>query len=159
MDEILKILEEDARISYKELAEIAGLTEAEVKKKVKEYVEKGIIKRFKTVIDLEKVGEEKVYAIVDIKLNPVRGEGYDFTAKRISNFPQVKEVYLVSGAYDLSVLVKGDNIKDVAFFVSDKLATLDRVYHTTTHFILKKYKEYGEILFETEKNHRLAISL
>ncbi|BDC36154.1 MAG: Lrp/AsnC family transcriptional regulator [Candidatus Methanoliparum thermophilum] len=159
MDEILKILEDDARISYKELTEITGLSEEEIEKKVKEYVDKGIIKRFKAVIDLEKVGEEKVYAIVDLKLNPVRGEGYDLTAKRISNFPQVKEVYLVSGAYDLSVLVEGDNIKDVAFFVSDKLATLDRVYHTTTHFILKKYKEYGETLFETEKNHRLAISL
>ena len=158
MDEILEILEDNARVSHREIADTTDLDEEQVKKKIDEYLESGVIKKFKTVIDWEGAGEEKVYAIVDVKISPERGKGYDLIAKKISNFPQIKEVYLLSGEYDLSVLVEGENMKEIAFFISDKLATIDRVYHTTTHFILKKYKEHGEILFEKERNHRQVVS-
>ncbi|RLG58734.1 MAG: Lrp/AsnC family transcriptional regulator [Candidatus Hydrothermarchaeota archaeon] len=157
-EELLKILERDARISKSKIAEMLGVTEEEVKKKIKEFEEKGIIRKYKTVINWEKFGKEKVYALIDVKVTPQRDKGYDSVAERIMRFPEVKNLYLVSGLYDLSVLVQGDSMKEVASFVAEKLAPLEQVQSTTTHFLLKIYKEEGDILVEKEKNKRLAIT-
>ncbi len=157
-EELLKILERDARISKSKIAEILGVSEEEVKKKIKEFEEKGIIRKYKTVINWEKFGKEKVYALIDVKVTPQRDKGYDSVAERIMRFPEVKNLYLVSGLYDLSVLVQGDSMKEVASFVAEKLAPLEQVQSTTTHFLLKIYKEEGDILVEKEKNKRLAIT-
>lgn len=154
MDEILEILEKDARTDAKKIAQMTGMSEANVKKKIKSLEKKGIIRKYKTVIDRERAGEELVYALIDITVTPVRDKGYNPVAERIMRFPEVKGLYLVSGQYDLSVLVQGEDMKEVATFVSDKLATLDRVQGTTTHFILKRYKEDGDVLFERKKKSK-----
>jgi DNA-binding Lrp family transcriptional regulator len=159
MEEVLKILEKDARTDAKKIADMTGKSESEVKKTIKSLEKKGIIRKYKTVIDREKVGEEHVYALIDVTVTPVREKGYNSIAERIMKFPEVKSLYLVSGQYDLSVLVQGESMKDVATFVSDKLAPLDRIQGTTTHFILKRYKEDGDVLFEKEKkNKRQTVS-
>jgi DNA-binding Lrp family transcriptional regulator len=159
MEEILEILEKDARTDAKKIAEMTGMSESEVKKRIKQLEKKGVIKKYKTVVDWEKAGEEQVYALIDVKVTPVRDKGYDSVAERIMRFPEVKSLYLVSGQYDLSVLVRGQSMKDVAAFVSEKLAPLDRVQGTATHFILKRYKEDGDVLFEKKgKNKRQVVS-
>lgn len=159
MEEILKTLEKDARISPSQLATMVGMEEGEVKKKLKEYEQKGIILKYKTAINWEKAGKETVYALIDVKITPERDRGYDAIADRIMRFPEVKTLYLISGTYDLSVLVVGNNMKEVAAFVAEKLAPLEQVQSTVTHFILKRYKEDGDILFDKEESKRLAISL
>jgi DNA-binding Lrp family transcriptional regulator len=159
MEELLKILEKNARIDTKKIADMTGTSESKVKKKIKQLERKDIIKRYKTVVDWEKAGMEYVYALVDVTVTPVREKGYDSVAERIMRFPEVVSLYLISGEYDLSVLVKGQNMKEVATFVSEKLAPLDRVKGTTTHFILKRYKEDSDIFFEKKgKNKRRAVS-
>lgn len=155
---ILKILEKDARIPPAKIAKMIGEKKEKVEKEIKEMEKEGIIKRYKTLIDWEKVGEEKVYALIDVKVSPERNVGFDDVAKRIYHFPEVRFVYLVSGLYDFSILVEGKNMKEVAAFVSEKLATLERVQNTITHFVLKKYKEEGEILEEKAKDKRIALS-
>ncbi len=157
-NEILKILEKDARLTPAQIATMTGLTEEDIKKKIKEYEEKNIIRKYKTVINWERVGEEPVFALVDVKVAPQRDRGYDAVAERIMRFSEVKALYLISGTYDLSVLVEGGDMKEVASFVSEKLAPLDQVQGTVTHFIMKRYKEDGVILFDKEESRRLAIS-
>jgi DNA-binding Lrp family transcriptional regulator len=159
MEEILKTLEKDARISPSQLATMVGMEEGEVKKKLKEYEQKGIILKYKTAINWEKAGKETVYALIDVKITPERDRGYDAIAERVMRFPEVKTLYLISGTYDLSVLVVGNSMKEVAAFVAEKLAPLEQVQSTVTHFILKRYKEDGDILFDKEESKRLAISL
>lgn len=156
--EILSILENDARIPTSEIATMAALTEAEVKKRMKELEQNGVIKKYKTIVDWERAGEEKVTAVIDVKVTPERGKGYDSVAERIANFPEVRTVYLVSGEYDLAVVVEGKTLKEVSHFVSEKLAPLERVHGTNSHFMLKKYKEEGIVVFEKEENKRLGIS-
>lgn len=158
MDEILKTLERDARTTHEQIATMLGIPEKDVNKKIREYEKKGVIRKYKTVINWEKAGKEPVYAMVDVKVTPQRGRGYDGVAERILRFPEVINLYLISGTYDLSVLVKGSDMKEIASFVSEKLATLDQVQGTVTHFVLKRYKEDGDILFDKEEKKRLAIS-
>lgn len=158
MNQILEILENNAKATDKEIADMTGLKESEVKKEIKKLEKKGIIVAYKTAINWEKTDIESVHALVDVKVIPERGRGYDAIAERIYRFPEVKALYLVSGMYDLSVQVEGKTMKDVANFVSEKLAPLEQIQGTITHFLLKKYKENGIIYEETEKNKRLAIS-
>ncbi|MHC1566950.1 MAG: Lrp/AsnC family transcriptional regulator [Candidatus Syntropharchaeia archaeon] len=159
MIEVLKILENDARISVEEIAEMTGKSKSEIEKIISELEESGVILGFKTMINWEKIGVEKVYALIDLKITLDRDRGYDTIAERIAKFPEVRSVRLVSGQYDISVLVEGNTMKDVAYFVAEKIATLDQVRDTVTHFILKSYKEDGKILYEEEKNKRLVITL
>lgn len=155
----MEILEKDARTDAKHIADMTGMSESDVKKKIKQLEKEGTIKKYKTVVDWEKMGEEKVYAIIDVNVTPVREKGYNSVAERIMRFSEVKSLYLVSGQFDLSVLVQGDSMKEVAAFVSEKLAPLDRIQGTTTHFILKRYKEDGDVLFERKgKSKRQAVS-
>lgn len=156
--QILKILERDARISPAEIAVMLGKTEDEVRESIKKMEANGIIRRYKTVIDWEKAGREKVFAFIDVRVTPSRGVGFDDVAKRIYNFPEVHSVYLVSGDYDLRVVVGGKTMHEVAFFVAEKLATLENVLSTRTSFLLKKYKDDGDVFVETETDNRLAVT-
>ncbi|MEM2925020.1 MAG: Lrp/AsnC family transcriptional regulator [Methanocellales archaeon] len=156
--EILSILENDARVPTSDLATMVGLSEEEVIKRMKELEQRGVIKKYKAVVDWEKAGVEKVTAVIDVKVTPERGKGYDSVAERVANFPEVRTVYLVSGEYDLAVVVEAKTMKEISLFVSEKLAPLERVHGTNTHFMLKKYKEEGIVVFEREENKRLGIS-
>lgn len=158
MKEILEILESDPRIGPKEIATMVGITEAQAASKIKELEKKGIIRKYKTVIDWEKAGEEYVYAIIELKVALRERTGYDSIAERIAKFPEVRSVRLISGDHDLSLTVRGKSMKDVAFFVAEKIATLEQVQGTVTHFVLRTYKEDGDVLFEKERSERLAVS-
>ncbi|VVB96008.1 putative HTH-type transcriptional regulator [uncultured archaeon] len=158
MKEILEILEGNPRIALKEIAAMTGSTEAAVASKIKEMEKKGIIRKYKTVIDWEKAGEEYVYAIIELKVALRSRTGYDAIAERIAKFPEVRSVRLISGDHDLSLTVRGKSMKDVAFFVAEKIATLEQVQGTVTHFVLRTYKEDGDVLFEKERTERLAVS-
>jgi DNA-binding Lrp family transcriptional regulator len=158
MREILKILERDARTDPVRIAAMTGLDEEAVRRQIAEWERAGIIRRYKTVIDWERYGEEKVFAFIDVAVTPERGAGFDDIAARIYLYPEVHSVYLVSGNFDLRVIVQGANIKEVANFVAEKLATIDRVTSTNTHFLLKKYKDDGDVFAEIEADHRLMVS-
>jgi len=158
-EEILRILEENARLSDAEIARMMGIKEDEVKAIIAELESKRIIRRYKAVINYEKAGIETVQALIDVKVSPERDTGYDSVAERISRFPEVQSVRLVSGEYDLSVLVSGKTMHEVAYFVAEKIAPLEQVRNTLTHFLLKTYKENGEIYGEEEQGKRLAVTL
>ncbi|VVB92492.1 putative HTH-type transcriptional regulator [uncultured archaeon] len=158
MNEILEILENNPKIKPEEISKMTGLTEAAVASKIKEMEKKGIIRKYKTVIDWEKAGEEYVYAIIEVKVALRDRKGYDSIAERVAKFPEVRSVRLISGDHDLSLTVRGKSMKEVAFFVAEKIAPLDQVQGTVTHFVLRTYKEDGEILFEKERSERLAVS-
>lgn len=158
MKEILEILESNPRITPGEIATMIGITEAQASSNIKEMEKKGIIRKYKTVIDWEKAGEEYVYAIIELKVALRSRTGYDAIAERIAKFPEVRSVRLISGDHDLSLTVRGKSMKDVAFFVAEKIATLEQVQGTVTHFVLRSYKEDGDVLFEKERSERLAVS-
>lgn len=158
MKEILEIIESNPRITPKEIAAMTGIPEAAAASKIKEMEKKGIIRKYKTVIDWEKAGEEYVYAIIELKVALRSRTGYDSIAERIAKFPEVRSVRLISGDHDLSLTVRGKSMKDVAFFVAEKIATLEQVQGTVTHFVLRTYKEDGDVLFEKERSERLVIS-
>jgi DNA-binding Lrp family transcriptional regulator len=158
MREILTILERDARATPAQIAAQIGRTEDEVARQIGAWESEGIVRRYKTVVDWEKFGEERVFAFIDVKVMPQRGVGFDDVAERIYRYPEVHSVYLVSGAEDLRCVVAGRSIREIADFVSQKLATIDRVTGTATHFLLKKYKDDGEIFAESEADHRLMVA-
>jgi DNA-binding Lrp family transcriptional regulator len=159
MNELLEILQENDRLSPAQIATMLDISEEEVIKQIKELEEKKIIIKYGATINWEKTSKDLVYALIDVKVAPQRGVGFDAVAERIYPFPEVQSVYLMSGGYDLSVQVVGKSMKDVALFVAEKLATIDFVQSTTTHFVLKKYKEDGVIFESQEKNERLKITL
>lgn len=146
--EILKLLESDAKLSVEQIAIILDLDVDTVKKEINEYEKNGTILGYKTIVDWEKTDHESVTAMIEVKLTPQRDRGFDRVAEKIYNYPEVKSVYLMSGAYDLSVLIEGKTMKEVALFVSQKLATIESVISTATHFVLHKYKDTG-ILYDT----------
>ena len=159
LTEILKILENDARITTKQIATMTGSTSEEVTKLIKQAEKERTILKYKTVINWDKVGDEQVWALIEVKLTPQRDVGFDAIAERIYRFPQARTVYLVSGTYDLLVIVTGKTIHDVADFVATKLAPIEGVQGTVTHFMLKRYKEDGEILNEKEEVKRQPVIL
>ncbi len=159
MDEILEILEDNARIEWKDLAKLVNRSVNEVKKSVRRYEQKGIIVKYKTMINKERLkGEQPVVALIEVNVTPQKDVGFDQVAERIYRFPEVKSCYLISGTYDLLLVVEGKDIHTVASFVAEKLAPLSSVRGTVSHFMLKKYKEDGIILVKQEKNRRLAIT-
>ena len=145
--DILKLLENDARLTPSQLAIMLGISEDEVRADLKEYETNGTILGYKTVVDWEKTEQESVTAMIDVKLTPQPDRGFDRVAEKIYNYPEVKSVYLMSGSYDLSVLIEGRTMKEVALFVAQKLAPIDAVISTATHFVLHKYKDKG-VLYE-----------
>ena len=146
LKDILKILESDARTNTKQIAAATGVPEAEVIRTIQKAEQDQVILKYKTIINWDKVGDENVFALIEVKVTPQRDVGFDSIAERIYRFPQAHTVYLLSGTFDLLVIVIGKTIQDVANFVSQKLAPIEGVQSTVTHFMLKKYKEDGEIL-------------
>lgn len=155
---VLQILERDARTTPAEIAAMVGSDEAEVRRVIQECEQKKVIRKYKTIVDWERLGQDDVLAFITVQVSPAREVGFDDVAKRIYRFPEVLAVYLVSGGYDLQVVVRGPSLKDVAMFVAEKLATIDRVNSTATHFLLRRYKEDGEVLVEQEEDRRLAVT-
>lgn len=160
MNDILELLEQNARISLEDLAKLSGKKKKEVEKAIKNYEKKGVIVKYKAVINQTKIKDnhQKVLAIIEVQVTPQKDVGFDLIAERIYRFPEVRSCYLLSGSYDLLLLVEGKDIHTVAGFVSEKLAPLETVRGTTTHFLLKKYKEDGVCLTKEEGNKRLAIT-
>ena len=140
-NEILKLLEKDARTTPEQLAVMLNRDVKDIEKAIEELEANGTILGYKTIVDWEKTDYEAVTAMIEVKLTPQRESGFDRVAEKIYNYPEVKSVYLMSGAYDLSVLIEGKTLKEVALFVSQKLATIDSVMSTATHFVLRRYKE------------------
>lgn len=157
-DPLLKLLSTKARYSGAELAEMLSMTTEEVENKIADWEKEGAILGYHAVIDADKVGELGVSAFIEVKVTPERGGGFDRMAMRIARFDQVDSCYLISGGYDLLVVVDGKGLREVASFVSEKLSTIDGVLSTATHFSLKAYKEKG-FIFEQEKTEdRLLVS-
>jgi DNA-binding Lrp family transcriptional regulator len=161
MNEIAELLQKDARLTAEDIASMLNKSVAEVRDKIRQMEEDGTIIKYCAIINEEKLTKQKdkVVAFIEIQVQPEREKGFDALAERIYQFPQVTSLYLMSGRYDLLVVVEGDSLKDVAFFVSDKLSTLDNVKSTATHFLLKKYKENGAMLFKQSKLERLNVAL
>lgn len=149
---ILELLENDAKMTAEQIASSLGMSEAEVVEEIEKYEEKDIIAGYKTLIDWDKVGGDGVTALIEIKVVPQRGQGFERIAARMSQYDEVDSVYLMSGAYDIAVTVNGKSLRDVASFVSDKIAPLEYVTSTATHFVLKKFKDKGVMYTNTEKN-------
>jgi DNA-binding Lrp family transcriptional regulator len=156
---ILRILEGDARTTPKQIATMTGTPQGEVTRLIKKAEKDGTILKYKAIVNWNKVGEEKVSALIEVKVAPQRDVGFGAVAERIYRFPQARSVYLLSGTYDLLVLVSGKTMHEVADFVSQKLAPIEEVQGTVTHFMLKRYKEDGEILEGKEKVKRQPLIL
>ncbi|MBF0494061.1 MAG: Lrp/AsnC family transcriptional regulator [Candidatus Omnitrophica bacterium] len=163
MREILEILENDATVTADEIAKMLNMTPKAVKSAIKKYEKDGVILKYKTVINKELLhtedGAEGVRALIEVKVAPERNVGFEHVAERLYHFPEVKSCYLMSGTYDILVIVEGKSLRNVAGFVSEKLSTVDHIRGTATHFILKKYKEDGDILRQPERSKRPAITL
>ena len=159
MDDILELLEQNARVSVADLAKLTGKSKKDIEKSIKSYEKKGVIVKYKTVINKEKVKDQKgVVALIEVQVTPQKNVGFDVVAERIYRFPEVKSCYLLSGTYDLLLLVEGEDIHTVASFVAEKLSPLSAVKGAVTHFMLKKYKEDGVVLVKDGKTKRLAIT-
>ncbi len=157
-EELLKIIERNSRIDLKELAVILGVEEIDVVNELQALEDEGIICGYHTMIDWEKTSIEKVSALIEVRVTPQRGQGFDNIAERVYKYPEVTSVYLISGGYDLLVTLEGKSLKEISGFVSDKLSTLDSVLSTATHFILKKYKDHGTILTKKYEDTREKVS-
>jgi DNA-binding Lrp family transcriptional regulator len=160
MEEILEILEKDARLTPEEIAKMLKKKSQEVRLAIKKYEKEGVILKYKAVINKDLVRDEDsgVRALIEVNIIPQKDAGFDKIAERIYSFPEVTSCYLISGTYDLLVIVEGKNIHTVSSFVAEKLSCLENVRGTSTHFLLKKYKEDGVILKHREENKRIAIS-
>jgi len=157
--EILEILEKNAKMPISKIALMVDLNEEDVEKRINNLEEKGIILQYKTIINWEKADEEKVYAFIEVRVIPERDTGFDAIAKRIYSFPEVHSLYLMAGDYDFAVVVEGRSMKELAYFVAEKLAPLPHIQSTGTHFLLKKYKLDGKIIEEETPDKRLAMTL
>jgi DNA-binding Lrp family transcriptional regulator len=157
MRKVFEILENDARLTPEQIATMAGMTEAEVKNVIAGAEKERVIVKYKTMINWEKVGDDRVWAMIEVKMQPQKDVGFDALAERIYRFPQVRTVYLVSGTYDLAVFIVGKTMQEVGLFVSQKLAPLEGIQGTVTHFLLKRYKEDGEVLHPGGDDRRLPL--
>ena len=157
-EDLLSIIEKNSRIGLKDLAVMLGVTEVEAANELASLENEGIICGFNTLIDWDKTSIEKVTALIEVRVTPQRGQGFDNIAERIYNYPEVKTVYLISGGFDLLVILEEKSLKEIANFVSDKLSTLDNVLSTATHFILKKYKDNGIIFSKKHDDEREIIT-
>ena len=145
MNKILKLLEENANLTHEQLAVLCQKEQGDIKKIIDQYEKDGVILGYKTLIDWDKTDREYVSALIEVKITPQRDRGFDRVAERIYNYPEVQSLYLMSGGFDLAVLIEGKTMKEVAYFVAQKLATIEDVISTATHFVLRKYKDKGVI--------------
>ena len=160
MEEILNILDkEKGNVSRAKIAQMLGMEEKEVADKIEKMEKENVIVGYKTIVNWDKTDKDVVVALIELRITPQRGEGFDKVAERIYKYPQVKSLYLMSGAYDLAVTLEGKSMKEVALFVAQKLAPMDSIISTATHFVLKKYKEEGIVFEDDEKDTRQVITL
>ena len=157
-EELLAIIEKNSRIDLKELAVILGVEEIDVVNELAALEAEGIICGYHTMVNWEKTSIETVSALIEVRVTPQRGQGFDNVAERIYQYPEVQSVYLMSGGYDLMVILEGKTLREVSNFVSDKLSTLDTVLSTATHFILKKYKDHGTVFGQKKEDEREMIT-
>jgi len=158
-EDILAILEKDSRVGFGDLAVMLGRDEMAVKQEIEAMIDEQVICGFNTLVNWDKTSREYVTAMIEVKVAPMRGLGFDKIAERIYKFDEVKAVYLMSGGYDLTILIEGRNIKDIAHFVSNKLSPLESILSTATHFVLKKYKDHGIIIEkEAAVDERMIVS-
>ncbi|MEW5762445.1 MAG: Lrp/AsnC family transcriptional regulator [Bacillota bacterium] len=156
--EILELLSSNCRLAVEEIAAMLAVPVDEVKRTIAELEAGKVILGYRAMVNWEKVGKERVLAFIEIKVQPQREVGFQAVAERIYRYPQVKTLYLMSGAFDLAALVEGRSMQDVANFVATKLAPIEGVMSTTTHFVMQTYKEEGVVLDEYEKDRRLVVS-
>ena len=157
-EKILRIIEKNSRIELGELAVLLGVEEVDIVNELAAMESEGVICGYHTLIDWEKTSIEKTTALIEVRVTPQRGHGFDSIAERIYQYPEVRDVYLISGGYDLLIIMEGKTLKEIANFVSDKLSTQDSILSTATHFILKKYKEHGTILDKKSTDERMQIT-
>ena len=158
MDKILKLLEEDSTLTPEELALMLSKEVGDVKKIIEGYEKDGVILGYKTIIDWDKTDREYVSALIEVKVTPQRDRGFNKIAEKIYNHPEVKSLYLMSGGFDFTVIIEEKTMKEVALFVANKLAPLDSVLSTSTHFVLKKYKDHGTVLEIPNSDERMVVS-
>ena len=156
--EILRYLEKNSRVNLQELAVLLGVDETLVANEIADMEKEKIICGYHTLIDWDKTGEEKVTALIEVRVSPQRNQGFDRIAERIYNYPEVFAVYLISGGYDLLVTLDGKSLKEVSRFVSEKLSPIDSVISTATYFILKKYKDHGTIMVPKKESERMLMT-
>ena len=156
MTELLRLLENDARLSHEALALMLEKEVGDIKAMIEDYEQTGVIVGYHTLIDWDKTDREYVSAMIELKITPQRDRGYDHVAQKIYNYPEVESLYLMSGGFDLAVFIRGKTMREVAFFVAEKLATIDDVVSTATHFVLRKYKDndviYGSVPVDERGN-------
>ena len=158
-DKILRMLERNSRIDLKDLAVMLGSDEVTVANEIAQMEKENIICGYHTMINWENTSQEKVIALIEVRVTPQRGMGFDKLAERIYQYEEVETVYLMSGGYDFTVILDGKTLREVSQFVSDKLSTLESVLSTSTHFVLKKYKEHGTVLARKTKDERMLMTL
>jgi DNA-binding Lrp family transcriptional regulator len=158
MDELLKILQNNALESREAMAQMLGVSVADVNRRIAEYEQKGIIRGYQAILNEDQLGLDKVTAVIEVKVTPQREGGFDTIAERVSRFPEVRSSYLMSGSYDLLLFVEGRNLREVAAFVSERLSPLEGVISTSTHFMLKTYKRLGVLMHQESTDERLTVS-
>lgn len=158
-EEILEILENNSKYTVEQIAVMVDRSVEEVEKIISKLEDENVIAGYKTVVDWDKIPKETVTALIEVKVTPQRGEGFDKVAERIFRYPEVKACYLMSGGFDLTVILEGKSMKEVAFFVAEKLAPLESVLSTSTHFVLKKYKDNGTIFENDDTDRREVVVL
>lgn len=157
-EQVLELLEQNARMSDDRIASLVGASTDEVRRTIEKLEEDKIVLGYRAVVDPAASGEGKVTCMIEVRVTPQRGVGFDKIAERIYRFPEVRSLYLVSGSYDLLVVLEGRSIQEISYFVFEKLATLEHIQSTTTHFMLKKYKDNGIVLGQVEELERLPVA-
>ena len=158
MDELLRHLKENAQETTENLAKLLNTTAEDIRKRVSAYEDQGVIRGYKAILNEDLLDLATVRAVIEVKITPEREGGFNTVANRIAQFEEVESVHLMSGAYDLLVFVKGEKLQEVAYFVNDRLATIQGVLSTSTHFVLKKYKDNGVLMEQKEPTERLQVS-
>ncbi len=157
-EEILKLIEKNSRIDLNEVAACLNTTQIEVANELAAMESEGIICGYYTLIDWDKVTEERIHALIEVRVTPQRNKGFDEIAERIYNYPEVQATYLISGGFDLLVFMEGKTLKEISSFVYEKLSTMDFILSTTTHFVLRKYKDHGIILNNKGEDERIIVT-
>jgi DNA-binding Lrp family transcriptional regulator len=158
MDKLLQLLERNALLTPDKLATMLDLSPKDVKKKIETYEQEGVLLGYKAVINYDKLEQDRVKAVIEVRVTPEREGGFDRTAERIAQFEEVTSCFLMSGAYDVLIFVEGKTLNQVASFVSSKLSTLEHVQSTATHFMLKAYKEHGILMLQSMPEERMAVA-
>ena len=158
MDELLKLLQNNALESRESMARMLGLSRAEIETRISDYEKRGVIRGYQAILNEDELELDKVTAVIEVKVTPQREGGFDTIANRISRFPEVRSAYLMSGTYDLLLFVEGRTLREVAAFVSERLSPLEGVLSTSTHFMLKTYKRFGILMHQETSDERLSVT-